>query len=239
MYKLIILIISSPGTIYEEFKRLQLKYLKLYETELKFFFVEFKNDINQDIIIDDYNIYIKGSESINPGMIIKTCKAINWINQNYEYEILLRTNLSTLLNLENIFKFIDLLPKKNSFGGFSFCGFITGTGIFMSKYDSEILVSKYEFLNLNNINEDVLISQCLASNNSIYYNPVPQFKWALIINNRDVIISEGFLYYQTDSKFIEFEFDKDILHYRINNSDNRQLDIQYFNFLLKKIYNIE
>ena len=80
MYKLIVLIISSPGEIYDTFKSYQIKYLQLFK-EIKYFFVEFKQDIEEDIINIDNHIYVKGIESINPGMIIKTCKAIELINK--------------------------------------------------------------------------------------------------------------------------------------------------------------
>lgn len=233
MYKLIILIISSSGEIYDILKNKQIEYLKLF-TNIKFFFVEFKDN---DCIIDN-NIYIKGVESINPGMIIKTCKAIDWINNNYDYDFLLRTNLSTFLNLNAIFKFIECLPKDNIYAGFSFSGFVTGTGIFMAKPTTQILIDNYQNFNINNIHEDVLISQCMHKFNVPYYNPIHTFKWGLILNHRDVYISENFIYYFTDNGFEEFEIDENILHYRINNTPNRNLDHQCFDYLLKKIYNI-
>jgi len=235
---LIILIISSPGEIYNQLKELQLKYLKLHE-DIKYFFVEFKDDIDEDIIIDNYDIYIKGTESINPGMIIKTCKAIEWINNNFEYDFLLRTNLSTFLHIKNILNFISILPNTNAYSGFSFSNLITGTGFFMSKDITKTLIDNYKSYDINSLNEDVLMTQCIANLGFVkYYNPKILYKWGMILNTRDVIVSDEFIYYFTDSEFKEFKFDDNILHFRIHNSSKRELDIQYFNYLLKIIYDI-
>ena len=73
--KAIFLIISSnDNKIYEEFKILHRIYLTNYRPYFKYYFVEFRE--NQDELVMEENdyIYVKGRESINPGMILKTCK---------------------------------------------------------------------------------------------------------------------------------------------------------------------
>ena len=74
--KAIFLIISSnDNKIYEEFRNLHRIYLKNYRPYFKYFFIEFRENQNELVIEEDDFIYVKGQESINPGMILKTCKA--------------------------------------------------------------------------------------------------------------------------------------------------------------------
>ena len=48
------------------------KYFNLFSKKIKYFFIELKNNIENDIIeLDDY-IYIKGDESLIPGIYIKS-----------------------------------------------------------------------------------------------------------------------------------------------------------------------
>ena len=132
--KAIILIISSDDNkIYEKFKDLHRIYLKNYRPLFKYFFIEFRE--NQDeLVIEEYDhIYIKGKESINPGMILKTCKAIEHINQFHKYEFIVRTNLSTVFHIPNLIEYLNIIPNTNSCGGFNYRSFITGTGIILSR----------------------------------------------------------------------------------------------------------
>ena len=112
--KAIILIISSnDNKIYEEFKDLHRIYLKNYRYLFKYFFIEFRE--NQDeLVIEEYDhIYVKGKESINPGMILKTCKAIEYINEFHKYEFIVRTNLSTVFHIPNLIEYLDIMYPKD------------------------------------------------------------------------------------------------------------------------------
>ena len=103
IYKGIFLIISShDNPIYEDFRNLHRIYLKNYRPLLRYFFVEFRNNQEEIVIEENDYIYIKGEESINPGMILKTCKAFEYINSTYNYEFIIRTNLSTVFHIPNL-----------------------------------------------------------------------------------------------------------------------------------------
>ena len=236
--KAIFLIISSnDNDIYIEFKKLHRIYLKNYRPFIKYYFIEYRDNQESIVMEEDDHIYIKGEESINPGMILKTCVAINYLNQTKDYEYIVRTNLSTLFHMPNLLDFLYRIPNNNSCAGFSFRGFITGTGIILSKDVSNLIVNNFLSFDLEQHNEDVLISGILNNLKIPYFNCNQFYKWGLLINEKPEDKDEYF-YMNSGSEFKEIEFPDNILHFRIKSSINRLNDILYFKFLLNKIYNI-
>jgi len=243
MINILFLIISSNDNhIYDEFKKLQRLYLSLPidpEYSIQHFFVEFKSDMDDNIIMKENDIiYIKGDESINPGMILKTCKAIEYVYNNCNYDFLIRTNLSTLFNLSNLFEYLRLIPKENACGGFNYRTFITGTGVILSKDVSKIILDNFLRYDIYKYNEDIIISAVLNKFKTPYYNPKHFFKWGIIVEDENIDCPD-YEYFLTKGKFIELDLPNNILHFRIKNESNRELDILYFKYLIEKLYGIK
>lgn len=237
-YKAIFLIISSnDNKIYEEFRNLHRVYLKNYKIFFRYFFIEFREDQTEIIEEKDDFLYIKGTESINPGMILKTCKAIEYINQNYTYEFIVRTNLSTVFNIQNLIEYLHIIPNINSCGGFNYRSFITGTGIILSRDVGNKIIEHFLKYNIIKYNEDIIISAILNNYKIPYYNCKKFYKWGLIIDEKPEDYGE-YHYIATGGVFKDIDFPEEILHFRIKNSLDREIDIKYFKLVLQKIYNI-
>ncbi len=251
--RIIILILSSQGEVYDKLKEYQTNYLNKFVNSDKlvnFFFVEFTNDTNNNTINTDNNtnntdntndtdtviekgntLYVKGTESINPGMIIKTAEAMKYINNKYEYDFIFRTNLSTFINVNNLIDFTSKINRVNTCAGFSFSGFITGTGIIMSRDVSQIVAHSYVNFNYYNIHEDVLISSIFAHFKVKYVNPDIYYTWGIIIDNETTDSFYNFIYYTTYGELKQFDWQHNTLHWRIKNGNNRNLDLEYFKML--------
>jgi len=236
MYKLIILIISSDNIgIYSEMKRISQIYFNKYLDKIKFFYLEYKGFQEPEIIENGNYLYFNGNESYIPGIYQKSIKAIQYINKKYEYEFILRTNLSSFLNLNNILTYLDTIDKVKYAGGYSFQGFITGTGIFMSRDVGNIVVS-----NQRNtyIGDDVLISNVISDNN-ITINDITTYKWGFLTSSDESNLPSNCEYISSGPFNENIVFSSNILYFRIRNEINREIDIQYHKLLLKKIYNID
>jgi hypothetical protein len=238
LIKAIFLIISSSDhPIYEQFKKLHRVYLKNYKPLIKYFFVEFREQ--EEMVIEDNDfIYVKGEESINPGMILKTGKAIEYINNTYNYEFIVRTNLSTLFHMPNLFEYLHGIPNTNSCGGFNYRSFITGTGVILSRDVANQIVENLFYFDIVKHNEDLIISAILNKLQIPYYNCRIFYKWGLVIEEEPEKYGEYHFIDTSGTEYKDIDFPDNILHFRIKNLTNRNKDIYYFKLLLNKIYNI-
>jgi len=226
-YKIIFLIISSNNEpVYTQMKELSPKYYNLYSNEIKYFFIENRQNNNNEVIEDNNFLYINGTESFIPGIYNKTIKAIEYINNKYSYDYIIRTNLSTFWHMENLFKLLNIKPKERFAAGYAFQGFISGTGIIMSRDVGNIVTSNY---NSAYIGDDLAISQTIQSHGINLYD-ITEYKWGFLIPPNDNLPSNCRYLNIDDNNF------SDILNFRIKNGGDRSIDIYYFNVLLQKLY---
>lgn len=221
-YSFIFLILSSYDVPqYLQMKELSNLYYSLFNDNIKHFYIEFKKDLEVDIIEQGNHIYMKGDESIIPGILIKTKKALDYINSKYSYDCVIRTNLSSFWDLNNLLKSkSSLINESVCYGHLPFNSFISGTGIIMSNAVSKKIAP---LINVNTQHDDVYISQLLT-----------QCRYS--IQNMEKI---GFtiIYLCYDNNNVIPDNTNNILYYRIKNAD-RNIDIDMFKRLLFKIYDV-
>jgi hypothetical protein len=226
-YTVIFLILSSTNEdIYLQMKLLSTLYFNKFNEQIKFFFIEYKSDLSSDIIEDGNTLYVNGVESYIPGMYHKTMKSIEYINNNYSFDYIVRTNLSTFWHIPNLLNLVNNIPKEKFACGYAFQGFITGTGIIITR---DVGVLLYTNQSDRGIHEDVAISMNIQSF-GIHLHNITNYKWGFLIPVIDALPSNC-RYLNIDDDF------SDILHFRIKNED-RNLDVEYFKKLLLKLYNI-
>jgi len=201
-------------------------YYDEFKNDIKFFYVEYKENIETDIIeIDDY-IYIKGKEfPLNPNLLIKTMKAIGYIHDKYNYDYIIHTNLSSIWNIPVLLSLYNEIPRKNFFGGhYIFNFFITGTGIFFS-YDIIPLLMKLD-TNIYNEMNDITISAYMKD------SCIPTFRLEHMSNYRwELIITHDYACNYTKDYF------DNILYFRVKTSSSK-IDITITKYLLKQLYNL-
>ena len=226
-YKIIFLIISSDNEpVYAQMKELSPKYYSLFSDQIKFFFIENRQMVDNQVIEDNNFLYINGTESFIPGIYQKSIKAIEYINNKYSYDFVIRTNLSTFWHMENLFKLLDIKPKERFAAGYAFQGFISGTGIIMSRDVGNLVASNP---NSAYIGDDLAISQTIQSL-GIHLYDITEYKWGFLIPQIDNLPSNCRYLNINDTNF------SDILNFRIKNGGDRSIDIHYFNVLLDKLY---
>lgn len=132
-YKTIILVLASDNIpLYSEFKHIWEQYHNLNK-DIKVFYtygagIKFKPN-NWDLVFDI-------PENITPpNSAKKVIKALEYIDKNYKYDYLIRTNLSTFWDFENILLRINTLPSTNCLSGnvgFIPPPFVTGISMILS-----------------------------------------------------------------------------------------------------------
>lgn len=225
--KIIFLIISGAdkivcadrAAVYKSFYSLsRLYYEKMKKTyDFDYFYVEYKEMVNE-IEEEQEFLYIKGTEEFSK-IYDKTIIALNYINNKYVYDYVVRTNLSSFWNIHNLFKMATQFPIEKCLTGVLIANnFISGTGIIMSRDVGRTLAMQKH---TPKISDDVLISTQLKQFYKIHRIDETAMYY-LISEDRNVI---------PDNK-------EHILYFRIKNLA-AQYDILLFNILLFDIYGIK
>jgi hypothetical protein len=120
--KILILVIYSENdnenlNVYQKMVNVQRSYLNNFEG-VSSYFIQMRELQNQNVEIDDDFIYVKGEEKLL-NIMHKTVEAMDYLfnalGSNYDY--ILRTNISTIVNIPKLKDYFNNLPKKNVYTG--------------------------------------------------------------------------------------------------------------------------
>ena len=225
---------------YQILKQYQKLYLDKFKDSIKYFFLEYKENIIENIIeIDDF-IFLKGKENpIIPNLLVKNIEAINYIKTKYDFDFILRTNLSSIWNIPKLLSLYDKIPKSNFFGGYVVANsFITGTGIFISKD----LLEKLLTINSNSYTcfDDVAISTHMTNQGirMANFDILSNYKMNFQILNENESDINAHTHENNHLEINDTTYIDDILYFRVKNAKIEQ-DLIVTQKILKKIYNIE
>lgn len=189
-----------------------------------YFFVEYKNEIEESLMVTNDTIYIKGVETVIPGIFIKTCKAIDYINQQFSYNYMVRTNLSSFWNIPVFLEYLST-QKIQATGLMMFSSFLSGTSIVISK---EVATEFIQCVNRNKEisgsillenHDDVLISHFLKM--VVPITSFPENRVCFLLDKVNTTLPEDI---------------SNIFYFRIKSGERLQ-DVLFFIQLMKKIYN--
>ena len=230
-YDLIIIIIASRSIIYDELVSNYwipfLKYINNENIKIKLLFM-FGYDISiTELNIPKENIYISNTrEGYIPGILIKTLETMNYVNNNFKYKHILRTNLSSFFILENLLKYSNILPEKNLYAGVignhQNILFGSGAGFWMSKDIVEKIITKQNNLDYN-LPDDVSIGKLLSD---VTITTMPRFDL-----DKDILYDDD-----EKTKIFNEVIKNNHYHIRIKNNNNRKIDLDLMNFFTKKLY---
>lgn len=214
-YDIIILIIASDNKDY--YINMQ-KVWKLYmntHPKIKAFFIKGNMNINENIVLDQKNdtINVKCQESRIPGILIKTIESFKYIYNNYNFKYIFRTNLSSFVDLNKLYKWAinNSINYSAIIGSCRGIKFGSGSGFFLSKECVNYLITK-DNIDYNKYIDDVAIGDML----------IP--KYSITPNKRT-----DFVDFDT-KKITNDEIKKnDVFHFRCKNSSNMH----------RTVYNLE
>lgn len=169
--KSVFLIIDSDFPHYENYNRCR-EVWKRYmntDTNIQCFFIRFEPNLLEDILIHNDTLYFKGNESFYPGILDKTIRAMKYCCENYNFDFLVRTNLSSFWVFENYNKYISTLGKEKVANGIigncEYGSFMSGCGFILSKDVVEFMCNNMVIKDLPNVYDDVAIGVFLNKNN--------------------------------------------------------------------------
>ena len=232
--KICILFIYSESDYYNNMLKVQQRYVHKHNN-VDTFFVKFNNLQNEDIIINDDIISVKGEE-LYLNILYKTIKSFELLLSN-NYDFFIRSNISTIIDIEKLIYYLENIPRTNFYGGGS-VGNLQWLdhrgGIFDKKYfglkfsgGSNIILStdlvNNMVINKDKINysiiDDVSISIYLHDNVPEGVTNLFKYKASYVHTNIDN-------YKEIQKKYIFYR----------NRSNNRYNDVIIMNHIVNLIY---
>ena len=216
--KVLVLIISSKGFPYDEYKELWREYMNL-DKDIDCYFVE---STNKETYIEENTVFINGVESYDK-ILYKTQEALKLFDLR-SYDYIFRTNLSSFLVFYKYKKWLETLPKENVYNG-SICWYTryiyaSGCGFTMSPDVGEKVRDFDENTYFRKYIDDVTIGKiCMIHNIKVTSAPLN-------------CIFPGTFYSETE-QFDEYEC---AFHFRTKTGADRKEDITVFKELLDMYY---
>ena len=183
--KILHLVLYSNGKSYDKMYDITREYYSKFYPEVLTIYYLFNQNITEPVIKDDI-LLIPGKETYLPGILDKTIKAIEF-TKNIEYEYLLRSNISTIVNVKNLLNYLSK-NKNIQYGGswkmkhirkgfrdplnginddrYAGLDFISGTGIVLSKKNVKYILENKDKIDYS-IVDDVSIGYFLHKNTEI------------------------------------------------------------------------
>jgi hypothetical protein len=225
--RVLVLIISNNEDqppyipVYSKLKSIWREYMNTHPS-IECLFLE--NDDEKDKVIENNTFYVRGKSGYHPSIRDKTIECFEYfMNQESNYDFIIRTNLSSLWNFDALMNYLDTLPRTNVYSGiFGYhygSHFIAGAGFIMPPDVVKKLIQHKEMLNESNILDDVDIGYTLYKI-GIPFTPGKR---------KDILSIKDFL---------DYKYDNSYYHYRIKmDRDDRDNESLIMKRLLEKIYN--
>jgi len=115
--KILLFIIFSESDIYNQMLDIQQSYIHLHP-HIDTYFVTFNETQSEDILLVNNILYIKGRETYT-NILYKTIQSLNYVFKELssEYDYVIRSNISTIIDLTNLYTFASTLPKTGVYTG--------------------------------------------------------------------------------------------------------------------------
>ena len=161
MSDIIILVIASRGEIYDQFINEcwipMIKYAKRY-SNIKIFLI-FGNDSKIDDLTEiKDNILVFNHAETMPNILEKTLDAFDLCLNKYNFDFMLRTNLSSFIMLDKLIAITNYIPKNNfvggSIGNHGGIKFVGGAAILFSRDVIQNLIDNRKSI-INDVIDDV------------------------------------------------------------------------------------
>ncbi len=225
------LVLYSNTLEYENMYLLTSAYYKKFNNVITIYYT-FSPKYNIITLIDDI-LYIPGNETYLPGILDKTIKAFLYIDSHYQYDYIVRSNISTIINFNLLINklnkinieygggIINKLKKLDKFNG------INNTTYFGTKYISGTTI----------IFSNKMIKKILLNKDKINYNIIDDASIGIFIKEEfpDIVPIEinDFLFIEEDIQDINLYLDN-IIFYR-NRCIDRKKDIDHMKIIINKL----
>jgi hypothetical protein len=174
--KILVLIMSHETTDsnFINYKRVwddQILKLDISKFNIEFKFLYSDNEISEEYIIQDNNLITKCPENYWFALILKVMSGFDYFINN-DFDLVFKTNLSTIINFDKFYEYCEQIPKSKEFvydgvvGEYRDYLFCSGAGMLLNKKSVNLVLNSKEHLN-ESWTDDIFIGFILNKLNGI------------------------------------------------------------------------
>jgi len=214
---LVLIICSNNLPVYKIHQESWRYYMHAFKEDFESYFLQIDENLEEEYRLVGDILWIKGKESIRPGILEKTIKGFKFfLDRKGEFDYVIRPSLSSFLVLPRLKSFLKNVPKTRFYGGNlveHFDGgnlvehFISGACFILSMDLMESMAMKEQyFLGRRDKLDDVVIGNFLVQELSI--QPLHHPNYEFVKNRRPQKIASS--------------LPKEVFHFRIKVEHHRE-----------------
>jgi hypothetical protein len=240
-YDMVVIVIANENDFYNKFVNFYWKdFIEFseYIYDIKIVLTygqEYSNNLNES------NVFINQiKDSAVPGCLIKTIKAMEYIEENFDYNYILRCNISCFFIISKLIETRKKMDKNNVYAGviektnYSF-EFISGACIWFSRDNINFILKNKELLDYN-IPDDVSIGKLMKEKKKTKLNRLDIVSPENWISSSDRLEIKKTLSNDEIATLLNEAVNKNYFQLRIKIQNNRNIDIQIVSELTNLLY---
>ncbi len=230
------LVLYSNDKEYDKMYDLTKKYYSKFSNVKTIYYI-FNETLTTEYELKDDILHIKGKETYIPGILDKTVSALQYTDDHYKFDYVIRSNISTIVDFDLLTEYLQGTPiqygggLKNDITGdknhpdLENLIYASGTSIIFSSKGVKEFLNKKQHIRTDLI-DDVSIGVLMRDH-------LPNINQHYIPENRFIFITDE----KGDrSKIIDIVKDKSYIFYR-NRQDDRKTDVKQMEIIIDYLQN--
>jgi hypothetical protein len=229
-YKFLFLIIdSSTHDAYAFNREIIKKYMHSHPSEIKTLFIRLVPTQTEEYILEEDTLTMKGTESLVPGILEKTLKAMEYVCRHFAFDYVIRSNMSSLWDFQHLLALYDTLPRETCVSAiigehpntqFPSIRFPSGSGFIVSRDIVELCIGQKDMF-VSSLPDDVAFGKFFVDRGI----PLLQGRRYDILTNRSFSADE-----------LQSILSQKHYHYRIKYEYDRTYDKHAFQLFYRCLY---
>ena len=209
----------------------------------------FDENLETEYELKDDILYIKGTETYIPGILDKTIKAFSYINNNYDFDYIIRSNISTIVNFTLLTEYLQNISIQYG-GGYKLIyyndrfntgdiEYASGTSIILSKNSLTKVLDNKQYIRYDIIDDVVLglLFRDYLSHIEQHYIPTEYFCWFPNLDgNIDEILklikNQSYIFYRNKQ---ELKSSNELFNSsgeKTSPQEDRKIDVKQMNIII-------
>jgi len=229
MQRIVNLVLYSPDPIYNAMYELTRVYYARFAPRVTTLYYCFNPTLQEEYELKEDILYVRGTESYIPGILMKTLKAFDYVLRHYTFDILIRSNISTIVDVPLLSEYLE--ANDVQYGGVSVdlynhpnnALYASGTSILFSHETLWRVMDLRSHCNLGWIDDYAL--------GALMHSHLPEVKQTYLPSDSFFVVPD---FEATQTSLADY-LKNPPLFYRNRHDHDRRIDLQQMQFILEHL----